>query len=393
MPEPTTAPRRSGSTCAPSRPASFQASRAAISANCAERSSRRRSTGFITSLGSTATRAAMRTGSPSAQSSVSGLTPDRPASSAAQDVATSPPSGVVAPRPVTTTVRRGAALSVDADKSVPICTYAVTAFRKAEAWAATPPDGVPPGRVLGRAEELTRGQPGVPGRPSTRLAGSASAAVREDVADRVADGVEVLDLVVRDLHVELLLGGDHDLDHGQRVDVQVAGERLVQLDLALLDPGHFVHDLGEAREDFFLGSHFPVSLPARIPVTASGGLRGAKRVPRARVHQTRAAYIYGNTTTCAAYTRPAPKPISSAAPPCGASPSSSIRSIASGMDAAEVLPWVAMSRATGTCSGSLSALIIASVIRMFAWCGMNASSWSAVIPARSSAFFATGTIW
>jgi len=36
--------------------------------------------------------------------------------------------------------------------------------------------------------------------------------VRLDVAHGVADGLEVLDLVVRDLDAELLLGGHHDLD-------------------------------------------------------------------------------------------------------------------------------------------------------------------------------------
>ncbi len=57
-----------------------------------------------------------------------------------------------------------------------------------------------------------------------------------------------------------------------------------------------------------------------------------------------------------------------------------------------MLPVVSMSRATATCSGSLSALIIESMIRMLAWCGMKASSWSAVMPAASSACWATFAI-
>src|SRR5699024_10581081 len=98
--------------------------------------------------GSTARLAAMRTGRFSAHSWVSALTPERPASMAFQVEATSPPSGVVAPSPVTTT--------------------------------------------------------------STSL----MSVVRLDVGGGVADGLEVLHLVVGDLHTELLLGGHHDLDHG-----------------------------------------------------------------------------------------------------------------------------------------------------------------------------------
>ena len=62
---------------------------------------------------------------------------------------------------------------------------------------------------------------------------------------------------------------------------------------------------------------------------------------------------------------------------------------ASGIDAAEVLPVSAMSRATATLSGNPSFLIMASVIRMFAWCGMKTSRSSTPIPALSSASLAT----
>ena len=94
-------------------------------------------------------------------------TPLRPASIADQVDATSPPSGVVAPSPVTTTV------------SAP--------FGHAE----------PP-------------------------------AFSADVVHHVLHRGEVLQLVVRDLHAELVLSGDGDLDHGQRVDVQVVDEALAR---------------------------------------------------------------------------------------------------------------------------------------------------------------------
>ena len=66
--------------------------------------------------------------------------------------------------------------------------------------------------------------------------------------------------------------------------------------------------------------------------------------------------------------------------------------MASGIDAAEVLAVSTMSRATGMSAGSLSCLIIASMIRMFAWWGMKASRSSMVMPALSIACCATGAM-
>ena len=104
IPDATTTPKRSLSTSG--EPASFQASRDAIKPNCSERSRRLISTRSICSLGSTATRAAKVTGIVCAQSSVREHTPLLPANMPAHVVATSPPKGVVAPSPVTTTRRR-----------------------------------------------------------------------------------------------------------------------------------------------------------------------------------------------------------------------------------------------------------------------------------------------
>jgi hypothetical protein len=97
----TATPRRSGSTSG--LPASAQASRAATSASCSQRSIRRAWARGRASAGLTAAAAAMRTGSCSAHGSSMRRTPLRPASIAAQVDATSPPSGVVAPSPLTTT--------------------------------------------------------------------------------------------------------------------------------------------------------------------------------------------------------------------------------------------------------------------------------------------------
>lgn len=69
----------------------------------------------------------------------------------------------------------------------------------------------------------------------------------------------------------------------------------------------------------------------------------------------------------AAYTRPAPKPMTSAVSPLFASPVARSRSIASGIEAADVLPVVRTSRATVTCAGSFSVFTIESMIRSLAW--------------------------
>ena len=103
MPVPMTTAIRSGSTPASPAPESRQASSAAMTATCWLRSRRRARTRSIWSTGSLASRATSWAGYSLIQSSVIRLTPDRPASSASQVLATSPPRGVVAPSPVTTT--------------------------------------------------------------------------------------------------------------------------------------------------------------------------------------------------------------------------------------------------------------------------------------------------
>ena len=104
MPLVTATPSRYGSTAGD--PASAQASRAATSANCSYRSILRACGLPMTATGSTAAGAAILTGRSSTHGSVRRRTPLVPASIADQVDATSPPSGVVAPSPVTTTLTR-----------------------------------------------------------------------------------------------------------------------------------------------------------------------------------------------------------------------------------------------------------------------------------------------
>src|SRR4051812_1754110 len=236
MPEAMTAPRRSGSTLSSSpalasKPASAHASLAAISANCAGRSRRRACGRGMTSEGSTAICAAIRTACSAAHSCSRGLTPDLPATRPSQVEAASPPSGVVAPIPVTTTVRL-VGLTGNLSPTVRGLSGATAGWRGHAAG---------PMRWLG------------PGGPGPRRG---SGLVLEDVGGRVADRLEVLDVLVGDLDVEALFGGDDDLDHGQRVDVQVVGEGLVQLDVLNRDAGDLVDDVGETGDDLFLsGGH------------------------------------------------------------------------------------------------------------------------------------------
>src|SRR3984957_3879910 len=102
MPLVTATPSRYGSTSGD--PASAQASRAATSANCSHRSILRACTRPTTATGSSAAVPANFTGTVSIHGSVMVRTPLVPASIADQVDATSPPSGVVAPSPVTTTL-------------------------------------------------------------------------------------------------------------------------------------------------------------------------------------------------------------------------------------------------------------------------------------------------
>ena len=114
MPVATTTASRSRSTGLSSpnpKPASVHASMAAITASCETRSRRRASTRSSTVPGSTAACAAILQGRSSAQASSMRLTPDRPASMPSQVLGTSPPSGVVAPSPVTTTRVRDMSIS------------------------------------------------------------------------------------------------------------------------------------------------------------------------------------------------------------------------------------------------------------------------------------------
>src|SRR5690242_20311892 len=229
MPLDTTTPSRSGGTSG--APALAHASRAATSANCSHRSSRRACTRSSTVAGSTAAVAAIRVGRLAYPSSVSDLVPLCPASIPSQVLATSPPSGVVTPRPVTTT-RGWSARTV-------ISSFAAVSSR-------------------------------TPRRHGQRLARSGRDFRATDVVDDVLDGLEVLQLVVGDFHAELVLGRHRDLDHRQRVDVQVVDKALVRGDLVRGDARDLVDDLPEAGLDFCFGHRHGMRLLLRSRFSGLG---------------------------------------------------------------------------------------------------------------------------
>ena len=96
-----------------------------------------------------------------------------------------------------------------------------------------------------------------PGSPTPRRGSRAGLLGLDDVVHRVLDRDEVLDVVVRDLHAELLLGVHDDGHHGDGVDVEVVRERLVRLDRVGLQAGLLVDDLRQAGKDVsFAVCHF-----------------------------------------------------------------------------------------------------------------------------------------
>src|SRR5664280_163017 len=244
MPVPMTTPRRSGSTSG--APASAQASRAAIRPYWPAGSSRRASTLARTSKGDCLMVAAIFTGSwyVSTQSNGIRVTPDRPARTASQVSVTLPPTGVVAPRPVTT--MRCSVFEVIGG-SAPCVLWPLwrtgSGLLGIRHWGSRVSAGSRAVLAVVRARRSAAAHHSGHGW---------SALCSRDEVHGIANRLEVLDLVVGDTHAELLLGVDDDCHHRQRVDVEVVGEGLVQLDGGGVQTGLFVDDLGETIEDLFL---------------------------------------------------------------------------------------------------------------------------------------------
>src|SRR5262245_3126835 len=184
MPEPIETPARSRSSFASASPAESAASRAAATASAITRSRRRASLpGTSPRSSSSGASPPKRTEKPSVSKRRSGPMPERPASAASQVEAASPPSGDTQPRPVTTTRRLGVGI------------------------------------------------------------GSVGLELLPEVGDDVAEGLELLGVVLGDLDSELLLHRHHELDEVERIGAEVVGERRLRVDVVPAHAELLDHDL------------------------------------------------------------------------------------------------------------------------------------------------------
>src|SRR5918911_2050335 len=99
-------------------------------------------------------------------------------------------------------------------------------------------------------------------RRSSSTCGSSSLLVRGDVVDRLANGLDFLRVLVRDLDPELILQLHDQLDQVERVGVEILLEGGLLGDLALLDAELLGQDVLDPLEDF---------LPRRGHVTSHSG--------------------------------------------------------------------------------------------------------------------------
>src|SRR3990172_4449388 len=217
---PTIAPMRSGSSLDMSRPESFIAISPAAIASWMKRSLRRISRLSMYFSGSKPfSSPAMRVGKLEASNCVMGPIPLLPATIPRQDSSTPIPTGHTIPSPVTTTRR------LDMVLPPPFSTN-----RKADAR----PSATARGR---RRFDHGLRRPRKERAPAAPSGGQAPALllVRVDVVHGVLDGLDVLRLLVRDLHLELLLHRHDELYDVERVGAEGLDEAGRGLDLLLGD--------------------------------------------------------------------------------------------------------------------------------------------------------------
>src|SRR5690348_1220770 len=102
-------------------------------------------------------------------------------------------------------------------------------------WTVLPTGDTTPSPVTTTRRLLTRFL-------SRLQAGSGLAATLVDIVDRLVDRRDLLGVLVRNLDLELLLEGHHQLDRVERVGSQVIHERGLARDLLLFDAQLFGND-------------------------------------------------------------------------------------------------------------------------------------------------------
>src|SRR5947209_18450270 len=95
---------------------------------------------------------------------------------------------------------------------------------------------------------------------SPSISSASALLVAGDVVDRLADGRDLLRVLVRDLDPELVLELHDQLDEVERVGVEILLEGRLLVDLALVDAQLLDQDLLDSLEDFLARSCHVTSL-------------------------------------------------------------------------------------------------------------------------------------
>src|SRR5919199_3317919 len=108
--------------------------------------------------------------------------------------------------------------------------------------------------------------------------------VRRDVVDSLTDGLDLLGVLVRDLHAELVFELHDQLDEVEGIGVEILLERGLFRDLALLDPELLDQDVLDLLVDLLPGSCHRGFLPAfrRSPAQRSADATTESRLRHVR---------------------------------------------------------------------------------------------------------------
>ena len=112
--------------------------------------------------------------------------------------------------------------------------------------------------------------------------------MRVDVVDRLLDGTDLFRLFVRDLALELVLEGHHELDCVERIGAQVLDERGLVLDVRFVHAQLLGDDLLDPLFDVFHYDSPPTSVFDQCNRASCGSEIGARARPKKRADSNRA---------------------------------------------------------------------------------------------------------